>query len=213
MTTETMSIHKGLSELKIIADRITDKIDSNNFCLANKKSNKKINGVDVQVFKDETADVYKSICDLIKRRDAIKKAITLSNATTHVEIAGTDYTVAEAIAMHTTGLLLPELLLTQLKRQQLKVQGLCNLENEKIEEKIHETIQNTFDGSTGKKIDTSAIESFSSTMRESMTYELVTGINLDAEIKRLETEIDTFKSEVDAALSESNAVNTITIEY
>jgi len=213
MTKETMSIHKGLSELKIIESRITDKISANNFCIANKKSNKKINGVEVQTFKDETADVYKSICDLIKRRDAIKKAITLSNATIHVTIAGTDYTVAEAIAMHSTGLFLPEMLLSELKRQRNKVQSLCNLENERIDEKISEMIQNTFDGSTGKKMDTSAIEDFTSTMRENMTYELVTGISLDAEIKRLETEIDAFKSEVDAVLSESNAVNTITIEY
>ena len=48
--TETMTIHKGLSELKILDDRITDEIRETVFVVANRHSNTKINGVSIAEF-------------------------------------------------------------------------------------------------------------------------------------------------------------------
>ena len=44
MTTEKMTVHKALAELKVIGDRITNAISTGVFCRANKHSNEKING-------------------------------------------------------------------------------------------------------------------------------------------------------------------------
>ena len=46
MTTETMTIHEALSELKIIGDRIESAIRKE-FVTVNKKSNKKVNGIPI----------------------------------------------------------------------------------------------------------------------------------------------------------------------
>ena len=46
MTTETMTIHEALSELKIIGDRIDNAIHKE-FVTINKKSNKKVNGIPI----------------------------------------------------------------------------------------------------------------------------------------------------------------------
>ena len=45
---------------------------------------------------------YQSIEALIKRRNAIKSAIVVSNATTKIEVAGVKMTVAEAIERKTS---------------------------------------------------------------------------------------------------------------
>ena len=51
MTTERMTIHKALAELKIIGDRINNSISSSTFIKANKHSNEKINGVPINCLK------------------------------------------------------------------------------------------------------------------------------------------------------------------
>lgn len=47
-TIEKMSVHKALAELKIIDSRIERSIDDAQFCVANKHSNEKINGIPVE---------------------------------------------------------------------------------------------------------------------------------------------------------------------
>lgn len=60
---------------------------------------------------------YDKATDLIKRRNAIKRAVVLSNATTKVSINGIEYTVAEAIEMKNHGVEFDEKMLAALKKQ------------------------------------------------------------------------------------------------
>jgi hypothetical protein len=53
MTTEKMTVHKALAELKIIGSRIDSAISTGNYVRANKHSNEKINGVSVDDFKKQ----------------------------------------------------------------------------------------------------------------------------------------------------------------
>lgn len=99
MTTETMTIHKALCELKTLDSRIKKAIEGSVFVFANKHSNAKVSGKTISAYSDEVKSAYQSACDLIARRDAIKRAVTLSNATTKVTIGGQEYTIAEAIEM------------------------------------------------------------------------------------------------------------------
>ena len=89
MTTETMTIHKALAELKILDGRIKKEIQSGSYCAANKHSNEKINGITIEDFRKTVQGTYDKVTDLINRRKAIKKAIVLSNAKTTVKIADT----------------------------------------------------------------------------------------------------------------------------
>ena len=86
MTTEKKSIHKALTELKVISQRIEKAINNSQFIVANKHSNTKICGRTIQQYSDKVKSEYQSIVDLIARRDAIKRAITHSNAVTDIVI-------------------------------------------------------------------------------------------------------------------------------
>ena len=79
-TSEKMTVHKALAELKTMDDRISKAISSTTFVLAAKHSAEKINGVKVSDFKDKMRSGYQKVTDLIKRRDAMKRAVVLSNA-------------------------------------------------------------------------------------------------------------------------------------
>lgn len=48
---------------------------------------------------------------------------------------------------------------------------------------------------------------------ESQTYEIIDPLKILEKMEQLEEQINTFKSEVDSALSVSNALTSITIEY
>ena len=67
MTTETMTIHKALSELKVIGARIDKTISQGVYCKANKHSNDKINGVSVDEFKTQIQASWNKANDLISR--------------------------------------------------------------------------------------------------------------------------------------------------
>src|SRR5690554_4907003 len=92
-----MTITRGLSELKLINDRIQRKINDARFAVGNKNNNKKIDGMTIEEFNKNAKSQYQSIQDLIERRKKIKSAIVDSNAKTVVTIAGKEMTVASAI--------------------------------------------------------------------------------------------------------------------
>lgn len=104
MTTEKMTIHKALAELKTMDARIAKAIHETPYVLAVKHSAEKINGMTVDNFKDKMRSGYQKATNLIARRDAMKRAVVLSNATTKVKIGDNEYTVAEAIEMKNHGM-------------------------------------------------------------------------------------------------------------
>src|SRR5699024_6678122 len=103
MMTETMTIHKALAELKVLESRIMKTVGDGTYCVANKHSNEKINGVSVEDYKKVMQGAYDKAVDFITRYKAIKKAVTLSNAKTIIKIGEEEYTVAEAIWMKNHG--------------------------------------------------------------------------------------------------------------
>ena len=97
MNKEKMTIHRALAELKTIDSRIEKAISETRFCRSNKHSNEKINGKSIDDYIAETKSAYESINDLIRRRNAMKRAVVLSNAITNVTVGDEVMTVAEAI--------------------------------------------------------------------------------------------------------------------
>lgn len=116
MTTETMTIHKALSELKVLNSRIDKAISRCKFCVANKHFNEKIEGIDKKEYIDNMKASYDQVNDLIKRMEAIKKAVVLSNAETKITVAGNTYTVAEAIYMKNNGMIFYMDMLEEMKK-------------------------------------------------------------------------------------------------
>lgn len=210
MVNETMTIHEALSELKIIGDRIETAINKN-FVMANKVSNKKINGQPLEEIKKGMEANYQKVTDLIKRRNAIKKAVALSNAKTEVTIDGNKYTVAEAIELNRTGISYQESLMRTLARQL----NLCELEVKRNNDLVADKAEKNAAEAVGKKESGNADE-FERIRRnyiEDQSYVLVDPLGVVKKIEALEEEIATFKTKVDSALSISNATTVIEISY
>lgn len=209
---EQMNVHKALSELKILDNRIKSKIDSIVFCVSNKHSNTKIDGKSIEEFKEKIKADYMSVMDLIKRRNAIKRAVGLSNAVTKVVIIGKEYTVAEALEMNNHGIELKEHLYNVISYHLRGCISTCNNENNKLEEKATRYIEGMF-GQKESKTSTDEIAKARKTFMEQNTCELIDPIDCKDVSDKLQEEIAAFKSEVDSALSVSNALTVIEIDY
>ena len=118
MTQEKMTIHRALSELKTMDDRITKAIDDVTYVVAVKHSAEKIYGVTVADFKENIKSGYQKVQSLMARRDAMKRAVVLSNATTKVIVAGKEMSVAEAIEQKNHGMEYKKYLRNKLVSQQ-----------------------------------------------------------------------------------------------
>ena len=213
MTTEKMTIHKALAELKIIGDRINNSISTATFIKANKHSNEKINGVPINEFKSQIQGNWDKSNDLIKRRNAIKRAVVLSNATTKVKVGIEEFTVAEAIEMKNTGMQYKKELLNQLNRQYIDAIRVTEKENgETLQQKAENYVIGLY-GSKDGKVNIEEIENTKKQFIVNNTFELVDPIKVRDKIDNLEKEISEFETEIDAALSCSNSLTEIEIEY
>jgi len=213
MTTEKMTVHKALAELKVIGDRIISAIQSGVYCKANKHSNEKINGVSVGEFKKQIQGSWDKVNDLIRRRNAIKKAVVLSNATVKVKVGDEEFTVAEAIEMKNSGMEYKKILVNMLNKQYTQAIQTTEKENgETLQQKAESYVIGLYGSKEGK----TNIEEIEKTRKEFVTnntFELIDPLKICEKIDVLEKEISEFESEIDAALSVSNAITELTIEY
>lgn len=213
MTTEKMNVHKALCELKTLDARITSAIGETQYVFANKHSNGKVGGQSISACCEEIKSGYQRVTDLMRRRDAIKRAVVLSNATTKVTVAGKEYTVAEAIEVKNHGIEMMQKLLARLARDNRAARAECDKNNgPSLEMRADEYIKSLF-GSSDMKNASEEIKKTRADFVAAQTYEIVDPIGVVAEMERLETEINGFKVDIDAALSVSNAMTEITVEY
>ena len=212
MIHEKMTVHKALAELKTLDDRINSEITGSVFVRANRHNNMKIFGKAIPDFMADTESSYQSVKALINRRNAMKRAVVLSNATTKVNIGGVEYTVAEAIEMNNHGMENLVELRNCLREQYSSVKRMVESENgDKLVKACENYIQATF--GTKEKINNPDIEMAQKVYMTNNTYDIVTGLDIEKVIKELTDRIDAFKAEVDSALSVSNALTVIEFDY
>lgn len=211
--TETMTIHRALAENKMLDARITKALSSFSAVVPNKHSNTKISGIPVADFCKKAAEDYQSIRTLINRQNAIKRAITNSNAVTKVSIGGKEYTVAEAIDMKNRGVNFPYKLAEILEFQYSKAKSEADRNNgEKLDQRSDEHIKSLYQGTDMKNM-SEEIKKVRDAFIASQTIEVLDPVGAIAEAEALRAELDGFMTEVDSALSVSNALTTITFEY
>lgn len=213
MTTEKMTVHKALAELKLLDDRIKKAIAEGIYCVANKHSNDKIGGILLDDYIKTMQGRYDKATDLINRRKAIKRAVVLSNSVTKVSVAGVEYTVAEAIEMKNHGVEFDKMLMNAMNIQYKNAQMQIKQENGKDLEERAEQYVTAIYGQKEGKTNTADIEKVKSDFLTANQYELVDPIHVLDKIEDLEKKIDDFIADVDSALSVSNALTEITIEY
>ena len=212
MIHEKMTVHKALAELKTLDDRINSEITGSVFVRANRHNNMKIFGKTISDFMADTESSYQSVKALINRRNAMKRAVVLSNAITKVNIGGVEYTVAEAIEMNNHGMENLVELRNCLREQYSSVKRMVESENgDKLVKACENYIQATF--GTKEKVNNPDIETAQKVYMANNTYDIVTGFDIEKIIKELTDRIDAFKAEVDSALSVSNALTVIEFDY
>lgn len=212
MTKETLTVHQALCELKVADSKISKLINNGIFCEIRKESIQKINGIEIPAFEEGIKRNYQKVVDLIKRVDALKRAISLSNAKTIIKIGGKEMTIAEAIYAFRHGSENKLLLINEMRRQYNNCMAkLARGNGAELESKREAYINQLFQNRTDAKI--SDIRNAEDDFTKKNTLTLVDPIHLEEKINALQDEIDEFKSHLDAVLQMSNATTMIDIEY
>ena len=217
MTNEKMTVHKALAELKVIDDRISNAISAGTYVTANKHSNEKIKGMTIDVFKNEMKSSYQKVTDLINRRNAIKRAVVLSNASTKVKVGSDEYTVATAIDAKNHGMEFKNMLKRVIAMQNNSAQSeILRNSGEAIEKRAEQYVLSVIQAQpkdAKMSVDSTAMQALRKDYIQNNTYDLIDPLNVSKLLEELTNEIDEFNTEVDAALSVSNALTVIEIEY
>lgn len=212
MNKETMTVHKALAELKVLDSRISDAILSGDFVTTKKNNQDTVKGKTVEQYKGKATDVFQKASDLIRRRNAIKNAVVVSNANTMVMIGDKEYTVVEAIEKKNHGMDYYIQLRDVLRQQFAKQKAELERHNASLQQKAEQFVTGLMGG---KDIKTDSVEFTTSmdTYIKSNTMTLLDPLGIEKKIEELDDMINSFMPEVDAALSVSNAVTIISIEY
>lgn len=158
MTTETMTIHRALAELKVLDDRIMKLLSEAKFCGAAKNCMQKLGGVTIEEYKQNAQSTYDKITDLMARQAAIKRAVSESNAVTHAVVCGHDYTVAQLIWMNQHGIDFKSTLLNVLERQYASAVAATEAANSKLSDKADDFISRNNAGADKNSMDAEAIK-------------------------------------------------------
>lgn len=207
-----MTVHEALCEVKTADKRIDKAIQEAKFLYVNRNSNTKIDGKDIDTVKSEIKSGYQKIRDLIRRTEAIKRAISLSNAQTLVTVSGKEMTVAEAIYSLQHGTDSKRQLLESMTKKYRDAQTSIELRNgSSLEERVDRFISSTF--GSKDKANNEEIKLATETFMKQNSYSLIDPLNIVKEIEQLEEEISAFEVAVDSALQISNATTYIEFEY
>jgi hypothetical protein len=200
-----ISVTQGLAELKLLDKRINKELS---YVFWAKVSTKNSRVDEVSLKKTAQAE-YQSYMDLVKRRDTIKRAIVISNATTPVSI-GTKWsgTVAEAIE-HKASLTYKKSLLDKIKRCMSTVDSEYASASEALERRLDSLLSSEL----GKDVKTNpeTITALRQSFLETNKVEIVDPLDLHKMAKELGDEIDSFETNVDWVLSEANGKTLITV--
>lgn len=207
-TTQTMSIHRALSELKTLNDRIAKTIQEADFIATDRKSAKKINGLSIEDYEKTIQAGFDKAVSLIERRNRIKDAVVQSNAITEVVVAGETMTVAKAIERKTS-IQNEENLLASMAAARRKAINRLTSENETLPQRLEDYLTAILGNKEHAKKE--EVELHTKSFMERNEYVLIDPLHLDKRIEELEERVSSFKVEVDAVLSESNAITTITV--
>ncbi|TSI05285.1 hypothetical protein [Lysinibacillus sp. BW-2-10] len=205
-----MTIHRALTELKNLKDRIHKATSEVNVIVPNRKSNEKIGGVEVEEYKKQMQASYDKVIGLINYRNRLKTAVVQSNAKTIVTVAGEEMSVAQAIERKDS-IQYEEGLFHTIQHQYRHAVAKVASENDALPEKLETYLVNIL-GSKEKQTNKEEVEMHTKTFMNRNEYELVEPFNTVQIIEKLESYINEFKNEVDAVLSESNATTFIEVE-
>ena len=209
--TKRMTITQALVELKLYDSKIVKAIRTAEFINIRKKNSNKIGSISVDKFEKNAIESYQSIIDMIKNREAIKRAIVLSNATTIVNIAGIEMTVAEAIEKRNL-INHEKTLIDEMSRQFTFTERAFTEQNDKVDEQAEKLLVSYYGKDAAKKISKEDYDTIVTPYKEANGYVVVDPIGLKDKLEALSNANSDFMANVDVVLSVSNATTFIEVE-
>lgn len=198
-----ITITRALVELKTLDDRINKTTERATFIRVNYPDKQQ-----TENFGKLAQENLQSIRDLIKYRAALKGAIVKSNAETVVNIAGREYTVAEAIERKTS-INYEKTLLEKLRNQYRTTISECDNHNRNAEARLDRML--TAEIGKDKRTDPEIVKSLTEGYRKANLATMDDPLNLQVLIAKMEEDMAAFQAEVDITLSESNSRTMVSV--
>ncbi|MDA3854976.1 MAG: hypothetical protein PF569_01860 [Candidatus Woesearchaeota archaeon] len=208
-TKKRMTIHRALSELKLLDSRILKQIEKTK-PIGIKQPGKLVNNFySEEAFIEAAKENHQSITDLINRKNMIKFAITKVNSNTFVKIGDEEMTISDAINYKSSMYLIDSIIdkythiLAQTKSQ-------YNLLDEKVQSVAISLAEKALQKDNVKIGDNDASNIINPYLKNNKCS-IIDPLQLEATIETMEEYKESFMSEVDAVLSEINATTFIEI--
>lgn len=206
---EKMTIHRALSELKLIDAKI-EKQTTEILPTGIYQKGKLVEGyIKEEDFEKNARGKFDSVNDLILRKAKIKSAIVDANGKTLVTVAGTEMTIADAINRKAI-IKFQKKLVEQLKAKHRASVAALNKNNDLVNQNVQRILEATF-GKENVKVGKDDVEAVRKPYMEANEFHLFDPLEVEKTVEKLEKEIADFEAEVDAVLSEINAVTTVEI--
>lgn len=215
---DTMLICQALDERDFLRKKIMSAIEGAKLIAVKRVRDEKIMGkYGVDEFEKNAQSDFQSINDMIKRYQAIDTAITLSNATTEIEVADRKMTVAAAISLRKSLLSngsqrtdFTGTLLYQMKRQfESASRDLAEL-NARADAQAEAQKMAMIGKDTKKTLDEADIKAIA-TITDPLRGELIDPIKLEGKIKTVADSYDRLVKELETAIKVSNATTSIEV--
>ena len=204
-----ISLHRALSELKVIEKRIEKALSEVVVIGANQKGKKVLEVYTEEDFAELAKARLQSARDLIDRKVALKSAINKANAETVIEIGGLSRTIADAIAYkHIIGH--KKKLVVNLESHIRNVKSQVEQANTKIRENAQKLAENAM-GKDNVQTKPDEATQITESYLNSFLYEIVDPLGIEKTVEHLHDEVNTFEGEIDAVLSEVNATTFIEV--
>jgi hypothetical protein len=208
-----MSVTRALVELKQLDAKINNEAMNSVFVVNTRGTGSNEVVADaaktsLQEQRQKLQGAFDKVDALIERRQKIKSAVVISNATTKVDIAGRTVTVAEAIEMKTS-IEQKKIYVGTLRRQLNQVEQFAITNNKQLEDQINKLLETTY--GKDKKIATEDFELISKPQIATKQIGILGKVEIEKKIQELTTEIEAVESELDFILSESNAKTVISV--
>eukprot|EP00656_Telonema_subtile_P049055 TRINITY_DN6022_c0_g1_i2.p1 TRINITY_DN6022_c0_g1~~TRINITY_DN6022_c0_g1_i2.p1 ORF type:complete len:223 (-),score=74.40 TRINITY_DN6022_c0_g1_i2:137-805(-) len=199
-----ISIARALKELKTLDGRIRGSINGSGRVVT-----AAIKGKDRHDLDLGSCDRIES---LMERRNAIKAAVSVSNAKCTVEVGEQrrQYVVAEAIDRQRSAKEYDRLYLNALKRQLAEAQQVVSSEEAARDQRLDNHLQSLC-GRDSTRTRADDVEAITEVFMRQNTIQLVNPLNLGEKIAKMESEIEDFEQNIDVCLSEHNAMTFIEI--
>lgn len=209
-----MTLTQALATVKKLSAEIQDDTLRAIYLGIIKGSDKKPVAAQFKTSEEEAKRItsdYQSLTDKMKRRTALKVAITQKNFETKVELGGKEVTIIEAIEVKNS-IFLKETLLTTMETHLTTISKSMAQHRQQLDTQIQTAVNSSY-GGAGRKPTEDEFNAIAAPQKKMFEAFLNDPLKLSEKIETLREEIREVKHELDFRLGTVNATTTIEVNY